>query len=917
MLLTATNLDVRLFGIPRVSCEQPPAVTLSAKALAVLAYVILHREHRVTRESVAFALWPDEPEEQAMANLRRALYLCQHALPPGTQWLLADRKSIAWNDDAPYRLDVADYDRFIAAGRTAQALELYAGELLKPFDDEWVQELRAHYHNLQEHALTQTIAQLNDAGDTPGAIALARRALQFDPWNEEFVRAMMDLRSRAGDRAGALAEYRTFESRIKAELGAAPTAETLAVYERIRSGEASAPAHPARTNNLPAPISSFIGREAEVAALLELTREKRLITLVGAGGVGKTRLALQAAARVQDRYSDGVWFVDVTPLETRDALLQALAGILKLHTREGADLQERIVDGVGEKRMLLVLDNCERAVHACASFVRNALERCANLAVLVTSRRRMRIAGETLYEVSPLSSTDAARLFCERAAGAAAGFGLSDENAAAVHAICEQLEGIPLAIELATGRLRVLSVSQLQERLSDRFALLRTTERRPSPHQQTLRATIDWSYALLDDEQRIVLTRLAVFSNASSLEAIAAVCEGCAARDTLDILEELAEMSLLLVVRGLHENRYRLLDSVREYLLEKLRERNDLNDARARHLAYFVEFAERLEPALTRAGQEKAMSSLTHERDNLRAAFSWPTTERHELRMRLRLASALRWFYWFRGLFDLARQRLAENLQAYGFERSALYARAEATFGFFVLQQNDVAGACDALQRALRACPENGEERERAMIELQLGLACAFAGDDIAAARYLGDGLERARGSADSWLLSYAFALQGIVAGMSGKRGESIELLRKAVDLSEQTGESFQGTFWLLNLAVQQYYVDPSAAAILFLRCAARAIADENARAVAGSFEGLGWCLQSSGARDDAATLLGAAEELRAQTSQPLLPQWYAAHDGATDALGDGTQAAFAAGAQAVREKRFDDLYERARSALA
>ncbi len=720
-MLTATTLAIRLFGIPRFTYEQPLAGALSAKTLALLAYILLHRESRVARETAAFSLWPDETEENALANLRRALYLLQRWLPAGPQWISADRRSIAWNRESPYWLDVEEYDHLVSAGAQADAAKLYDGDLLQSLDDEWIEERRAYYRNAQLGLLTSCIAQLREGGDVESGIALARRGLQIDPWHEEFIREIMLLRALTGDRAGALAEYRTFEQAIRKEMNAAPSSETAALYERVRGGAVGEKKQPRRIQNLPAPISSFIGRAEEIACVRELMTANRLVTLVGSGGVGKTRLALRVAADCAQAYPDGTWFVDVTPLEDTPALLQTVAQTLRLHTVEGNDLLDRIVDELRERHVLLVLDNCERAIEACAAFAGQVLLRCPNVSIMATSRARFRLAGEAMYDVAPLSQSDAAALFVERAAAAGAGFQLTHENAAAVSAACDRLDGIPLAIELAAGRLRLLSIDQILERLDDRFTLLRSAVRNAAPHQQTLRATIDWSYALLEEEERAVLDRLAVFSGTCSVQSIAAVCAAPSPEQTLDALEQLAEKSLVMVVRRREENRYRLLDSVREYLVEKLREREGLNDTRARHLAYFVHFAEDLEPQLTRAGQEIAMARLTDERDNLRAAFTWPAADREHLGMRLRLASALRWFYWFRGMFDLARQRLAESIQAYGFERSAVYSRALATYGFFVLQQGDTSGAIEALERALEACPQDGPERERAMLELQSG----------------------------------------------------------------------------------------------------------------------------------------------------------------------------------------------------
>src|SRR5579884_2173352 len=235
----AGTLEIRLFGTPRFAYGQPIASTLSPKTLAFFAYLLLHRDGAVARETIAFSLWPDETEEGAFANLRRSLYLLQRWLPQGPQWLVADRRSVAWNPEAPYWLDVQEYEHLVGLNRNAEAAKLYGGELLQSIDEEWVIEQRTHYRNQQLRLLESVVAQLRESGDIRGAIAIARQGLQLDPWHEEFVRDLIALRAESGDRAGALGEYRTFEEALKREMGAAPTRDTTVVYERVRSGASS------------------------------------------------------------------------------------------------------------------------------------------------------------------------------------------------------------------------------------------------------------------------------------------------------------------------------------------------------------------------------------------------------------------------------------------------------------------------------------------------------------------------------------------------------------------------------------------------------------------------------------------------------------------------------------------------------
>jgi predicted ATPase/DNA-binding SARP family transcriptional activator len=920
-------LSIYLFGSPRFSISgQPIARKIPARALEFAAHLLLHREAPVSRETIAFKLWPDLTEEEALGEARRALYVLRQYLPDSSvQWIATDRRNVVWNTDAPYLLDVQEYERLCNAGSIAEAAALYTGDLLETMQGEWLLPEREHLRLTQLRLLENLTTQLRERGSFAEALSYARRALRIDPWNEAFVREAMMLRALGGDRSGALHDYRSFQESLKREMDALPAAETATLFEKIRSGTLTtqrvsrmpAPAKPAP--NLPTPISTFVGRSAELARLNELIFEKRLVTLVGPGGVGKTRLALRAAELVCERFSDGTLFLDLTPVPDWTVMLRSIAFTLRLEVLEGDDLMERVTEQLRSKHILLLFDNCEHLTSACARAAERILLRCPNVSILATSRERLHVTGEVVFDVQPFSSKDAADLFYERASALQSHFARTDENAPIISSICQRLDGIALAIELAAGRVRHFTLAQIGERLDDRFAFLEGSVHGAAHHQQTLREAIDWSYDLLTAQERRILDPLSAFAGTCSLEAIRDVCADGGNGELPGIVEALAEKSLLVVVCAEPENEYQLLESVRAYLIEKLHDRGLLDEVRGRHLKHFTQFAEMLEPQLTQAGQDRALAALTRVRDNLRTAFSWQTENRDYLRLRLRLAAALRWFYWFHGLFDLARQRLSETLNAYGFEMSLVYARALSTYGYFTLQQGDMDGAITALLRALEACPPEAE-REYTMIELQLGLAHAFKHDDASASRHLRHGLEEARRLGDPWLLSYALALEGLHAGQWDRRDESIRLLTEALELTEQIGESFQGTFWLLNLAVQQYYADPSSSIPLFLRCTERSLRDNNLRAVAGSLEGLGWCLQRRGHAEEAAHLLGAADELRKRTSQPLLPQWHPAHDAVMQALGPLCESMHAtgwgSGADAVRARRFYELYRLASSLL-
>ncbi len=932
-------LVIRLFGAPSISSGSDRAqLHLAPKALSVLAYLLLHRGVPVSRDTIAFALWPDDREDLARANLRRMIYLLQRTLPrESVEWLSLERRTLRWNVEAPCWLDVAEYDRLRAADRFAEAVELYGGDLLAPLEDEWIASERERYREQHLRLLHALIVRHRDAGEYARAIEYAKSALRVDPWREDFVRSLIELRSESGDRAGALREYQTFAASLKRELGAEPMPETLTAMSQFTASPEGAVSRPLRrpgtetAHNLPSAISAFVGRVHELEELSKLAVAERLVTLVGPGGVGKTRLALALAERIIERYADGVRLIDLAPITEPEHLLQAVAAALDLDDLEGRNLAMYIADQLRGKQVLLVFDNCERVAEPCAEFVERVLRRCPRVAVLATSRERLSIGGEVVYDVPALAtpqereieyspetlmSYDAVQLLCRRVGAAFPRFSLTAENAAEIAAICRRLDGIPLAIELAASHARALSPAQMLNHLDDRFALLKAPGRASVPHQQTMRDTIDWSYDLLDARERRVLCSVSVFTGSFSLDAARAICSaGSTEEDVTRILSRLIDKSFVTAVTRPGENRYRLLETIREYLVEKLPTEADPNAVRISHLAYFTRLAEQLEPQLVGADQTQAMSALIEETDNLRAAFDWPEAPAEARALHLRLAGALRWYYWFRGFLAEGLMRSGEAL-ASGEQTTDVYAKALSTHGLCALQQGDVAKASASFSMALAIHAKRAQrDREAVLTEIHVGMAALFGGDRASASRYCQRALQTARDRDDPWLLAYALGSNALCAALTGDRTTSIEQFRESVAISQAMGERFQGAFWLLNLAIQEFAESPGRARETFLQCAQWGVEQRNERVIAGAFEGLAWCLHCDGADEMAARFLGAAQALRERRSQALLEQWRAAHEqahgGIERLLGKERMThEFEAGVRIARESSVDRLHQ-------
>jgi len=415
-------------------------------------------------------------------------------------------------------------------------------------------------------------------------------------------------------------------------------------------------------NNLPLNSQELIGREEELAAVAPLLTTTHLLTVVGAGGVGKTRFALEVAGLLCDACPDGAWFVELAPTADPALVPAAVADALGVHEEPGRPLMDTVLDALRERRLLLVLDNCEHLIEACARFAERVLRRCAGVRTLATSREPLGIDGETIWRmpslrtaaptttesIEQLSSYPAIRLFVQRAGAASRGFDLTAGNAPSVVQICHRLDGIPLALELAAARIRAMRVEQVAERLQDRFRLLTRGSRTASLRHQTLHSLIDWSYDLLDEAERVLLRRLSVFAGGWTLEAAEAVCSGeiILREDVLDLLTRLVEKSLVVLDEQPTEPRYRLLESIRQYGAEQLMAADEVHTVRSRHLRYLVEFAESIRKQLNAADQMRFHSQLDFEIDNIRVALDW-SLEPGNSELGLRLVNALH-RYWYK-----------------------------------------------------------------------------------------------------------------------------------------------------------------------------------------------------------------------------------------------------------------------------
>ncbi|MEP6941975.1 MAG: tetratricopeptide repeat protein [Betaproteobacteria bacterium] len=522
----------------------------------------------------------------------------------------------------------------------------------------------------------------------------------------------------------------------------------------------------ATPNNLPQQATSFIGREQPLSELKRLLATTRLLTLNGAGGCGKTRLCLQVAADSLDRFPDGVWLVELAPLSDPGLVAQTAATVLGLKEEQAKPISQTLIEHLRDKHLLLLLDNCEHLLDTCARLADALVRQCPGVHILASSREALGIAGEQLYRVPSLSRPDVAgahtaeavaqfeavQLFTDRALLARPKFQVTDENAAALASICNRLDGIPLAIELAAARVRSMAVEEINQKLDQRFSLLTGGLRTALPRQQTLRSLIDWSYDLLNPSEQALLCRLAVFSGGWALDAAEQVCSDKAvdASSVLDVLTLLADKSLVQAEERNGETRYRLLETVRQYARDRLLDSGAVRQWRDRHLAHFLAMAEAAEPRLTGADQKVWLDRLETEHDNLRSALTWCSAAGRGDVEGLALAGALFQFWFVRGYFGEGRSVLS-GLLGSGPDGQAPAARAKAVHaaGAMAWQQGDFLAARALLEESLAVRRTLGDRKGTAVSLNSLGALaydlCDYPGaraqyeESLAIRRELGD----------------------------------------------------------------------------------------------------------------------------------------------------------------------------------
>lgn len=588
----------------------------------------------------------------------------------------------------------------------------------------------------------------------------------------------------------------------------------LHLYQVIAPGLRADFRPPRSLTSLPLQLTSFVGRGRELAEVRHLLATDRLVTLTGVGGAGKTRLAIQVASGAVEDFTDGVWLVELAALSDPSLVPQTVAAVLDVREQPGRPILVSLVDSLRPKQLLFVLDNCEHLIEACAAIVGDVLRACPQVRILATSREALGIEGEVTCQVPPLSIPDlaefppierlkkyeAVRLFVDRAAAVAPAFTVTAHNARTVAQLCSRLDGMPLAIELAAARLKVLSVEQILARLDDRFSLLIEGRRGKLPRQQTLRATMDWSYQLLSAAEQTLLRHLSAFAGWFDLESVEHVCAARPLEPTavLDLLAQLVDKSLVLVEHRNGEPRYRMLDTIRDYAAEKLREAGEEAGLRGRHRDWFLAAAERADAEIRGPRQKLWLDRLQANHDNFRTALEWSSAQAGD-DAGLRLAGALGWFWYDRGYATEGRGWLQRLLA--GTTSGSLSARAKALnrAGLLASFQGDNAQAIVLSEEGLRLARAGGDILETAFSLMILGWITNQPIGDYPRARALfEEALTLYRQYGDPWGTATALHHLGRVLWRQGNYERAAALLEESRDRYRSYGDRL-GMAWALH----------------------------------------------------------------------------------------------------------------------
>ena len=880
-----------------MSLDGEPVALGGQKRRALLAVLLLDANRVVSRDRLIDALWGDEPPDTARNTLQVYVSQLRKLLPEGVLETAPAGYRLVIEADA---VDLFEFIRLSEEGRAAlgagdparaadtlrAALALWRGAPLADLSWEpFAQSEIVRLEELRLAALEERIDADLALGRHGQLVAELERLVVEQPMRERFRAQLMLALYRSGRQADALAVYQRARRTFVDELGIEPS-ESLRRLERAVLAHDPAlnvpQAGPTSPRRAPIPVTPLLGRERELAAIAEVVRnaDTRLVTLTGTGGIGKTRLALELVRRLSPEFQHGSAVATIANL--RDPALVAGAILEALEVPEvGPNPEEELIRALADSEVLLLVDNFEQVITAAPSIAR-LLEAAPRVKVIVTSRAPLRVAAEREVPVPPLADDEAAELFIARAQAADPEFALTEQNAGAVAELCARLDGLPLAIELAAARTKLLPPAALLARLGNRLELL-TGGRRDAPrHQQTLRMTLDWSYDLLDPEAQHLFAQLGVFAGGWTLPSAEAVCSG-----NNSVLEGLAALVDESLVRQRQtsdgEPRFSVLEIVREYALERLAELGEADETRRRHLEHFVAFAEEAEPKLADRDQISWFARLEDEHNNLRAALAF-ALETGDSVSALRLVVGIRRFWQIHGYLAEGRQALESALAAASEEPSELRANALNMAGILAGEQGEFDAARTRFEAALADARASGSTRVISSALVNLGNLAFFGGELEVARDLYKESIEHFVSLGDTRGQALAKENVGLMALTVGDVPEAVTWLTEALELAREVGDDREIGAASRSLAAAMIELGEGAQATSLLAESlglARELGEPHGIAVClDTFAGLA---ATGGEVERAATLFGASDAARASIgakrqpdSQILYDRWLA-----------------------------------------
>ncbi|MEU7876035.1 BTAD domain-containing putative transcriptional regulator [Dactylosporangium sp. NPDC049140] len=783
-----------------------------ARLRGLLVALALRPGHAVPKGTLVDWIWGEQPPADATNALQRLVSRLRKVLPDGSIEGQTDGYRLTLDPDA---VDAVRFERLLGAGRAREALALWRGAAMEDVglvDSMAFDAAAARLDGLRLAALEDLYEGETAHGQGAPLVTELTDLVAAHPERERLVAALVRALAAAGRDSEALLVYQRTREALADSLGVDPGPELSAVHVALLRGELGRREERPRTN-LRAELTSFIGRDADVAAVRDLVAGHRLTTLIGPGGAGKTRLAAETARTLLGDLPDGAWLVELAAIGADGDVAQAtIAGLGLRDTLLGnapnADLTDRLIAAVRDRETLLILDNCEHVIDAAAALADRVLGACRRLRILATSREPLGITGEALWPVEPLGLPDgdaepaeiesapAVRLLRDRAGAVRRDIAADPRTLAAMARVCRALDGVPLAIELAAARLRTMTVDQLAHRLDDRFRLLTGGSRTALPRHRTLRAVVDWSWELLSDAERMVLRRLSVFAGGASLEVAERVCagEGVEPEQVLELLTALTEKSLLVIAAG-DAPRYRMLGTIKEYAAQRLAEAGEEDLARRAHLACCIELAETADPHLRRAEQLEWLAILEAEHDNIGAAMRGALAA-GDAHAAMRLGAGAGWYWWLAGHKAEGIELLTAATALPGEVPDEVRARAYALMGTFASGgRNDETHAAEWIRKAGELQRRTGSRDQ--LLQFIAPLERMLQGPDQAR-----DAFEPMLRAADPWARALARLQLGkmrIILGHGGRDADAY--LELALAEFQALGERFGIQFALSELA--------------------------------------------------------------------------------------------------------------------